>query len=294
MLVQYAFGLVQDAAEEIADFLAPIVNVGATIGRYKKFNAKNAFQVYSTARAVGGPAQRIAIGKDDGTYDCSPNALEYPVDQAQLDAAGNMSQVDMETASRTLLNQARLSRNVTVVSALRAAIAATVNVGKWTAADADPIAEIDSRIEVIAKNTGMMPNALCLGLTAWKIVKNHPKVTGRFKGISGGVTKELFASVLMNPLIEIRISTSVYDQAKQGADANNANVLGSDLFLFIRSQNPDRFDPSMAKTFRGGQYGIDDVRTYFDEPCRSNIFAIDWSEDSQLIGSMCGERIEVT
>ena len=58
-LKQYAYGVAQDVKSALADFIAPRVPVGVGTGMFKKFDDKNAFQRYDTARAVGGPATRI-------------------------------------------------------------------------------------------------------------------------------------------------------------------------------------------------------------------------------------------
>ena len=79
-LKSYAFGVAQDLSGSIADFIAPRVSVGIASGFYKKFGDKNAFQVYQTARALGGPATRMQFEADDPTFNCRPNALEAPID----------------------------------------------------------------------------------------------------------------------------------------------------------------------------------------------------------------------
>ena len=69
-LKQYAFGVAQDVKSSLADFIAPRVPVGVGSGQFKIFNDKDAFQIYDTRRAVGGPATRIEFDADDGTFNC--------------------------------------------------------------------------------------------------------------------------------------------------------------------------------------------------------------------------------
>ena len=79
-LKQYAYGVAQDVKSALADFIAPRVPVGVGTGMFKKFSDKNAFQLYDTKRAVGGPATRMEFEATDGTFNCEANALEVPID----------------------------------------------------------------------------------------------------------------------------------------------------------------------------------------------------------------------
>ena len=99
-LTNYAFGLEQDVRSSIADFLAPPTPVGVSIGQYKSFSEKNAFVIYSTQRALGGPATRVAFAASDSTFNClarsissldlaasrSSNAVRAPVVSASIRA----------------------------------------------------------------------------------------------------------------------------------------------------------------------------------------------------------------
>ncbi len=88
-LKNYAFGVAQDVKTSLADFIAPRVPVGMGSGQFKKFNEKNAFQVYDTARAVGGPATRMEFSADDEYFNCAANALEATIDDQEREKAGD-------------------------------------------------------------------------------------------------------------------------------------------------------------------------------------------------------------
>ena len=79
-LTNYARGIAQDMSSALANFLAPEVPVTSSTGQYKDYSDKNAFQVYDTSRAIGGPAKRIEFAASDPTYNCKPQALEIPID----------------------------------------------------------------------------------------------------------------------------------------------------------------------------------------------------------------------
>jgi hypothetical protein len=100
--------------------------------------------------------------------------------------------------------------------------------------------------------------------------------------------------MLLNPSIQVRVGVLSKDATKFGATASKANLIGADLFIFLRSPNPTVYDPSWMKTFAGGQGGIASVRTYRDESARSDVLAVDWSEDIQITSSIAAVRITVT
>jgi hypothetical protein len=294
-LTNYAQGVAQDRRSAIADFLAPIVPVSASIGQYKRFDSKNAFAVYDTARAIGGPATRIKFAADDPTFNCKPQALEIGIDDAERDAAGAGDPLGIEQAKLdTLISNAVIAREVKVVTAVKAGLAAVAGKGVWSSAANDPVAELDEQILAIATATGIMPNAIAFGVGAWSIFRNHPKVVSRQPGAELiGLTTDQAVRMTLNPGIEIRVGILSKDAAKWGNTKNAANIVGLEVFIFQRSAVPNQYDPSFAKTFTIGAGLVAGVREYRDESARSDIYAMDWSEDIQMVSTECARRLTI-
>ena len=295
-LKSYAYGVAQDVKTTLADFIAPRVPVGVGSGQFKKFSDKNAFQVYETLRAVGGKAKRIEFEASDGNFNCAANALELPIDDQEREKAGGADQALEESRARTLVINASLAREKKVFDLVKANVAAVASKGTWSSsASADPIDEIDEQIAAIATETGLMPNRMVIGLGAWRILKNHANVLKRQTGVSNkGVSLEVLAGMLLNPAMDIRVGVMSADSAKMGKTASKSNVVGSEIFLFHGSDNPTQYDPGFAKTFSIGATSVEDVRMYRDEGCRSDIIAVDWSEDVQVVSTICAKRITVS
>lgn len=296
ILTNYAVGLAQDLQSALAEFLAPTVVVPSTIGHFKKFDDKNAFQVYNTARAVGGTATRIEFESSDPTYNCKPQALEATIDDAERDAAGDTDPLALEQSKvKTLVSSAVLSHETQVTAATLSAITAEAGLGVYSDATKDPIAEIDGLIEAMTTATGMMPNRLAIGIGAWRVVRNHPKVIARQPGAALiGTTTSQFASMLLNPGIDIKVGVLSQDTTKFGKAKSASNIFGAEILLFIASPSPTQYDPSFAKTFMGKRGGITAVRQYRDESARSDVLAADWSRDIQITGTACGKRITLS
>ena len=295
-LKQYAYGVAQDVKSALADFIAPRVPVGVGTGMFKKFDDKNAFQRYDTARAVGGPATRIEFASTDGNFNCEANALEVPIDDQEREKAGDAQSALEEAKTRTLVINASLAREKRVFDLVKANVAAAASKGVWSSdATANPIDEIDEQIEAIATLTGLMPNRMVIGLGAWRVLKNHANVIARLNGSPDkSVSLDAFAGMLLNPQIEIRVGIMSIDANKTGKAASKSNVVGSEIFLFHGSDNPTQYDPGFAKTFSVGANSVEAVRLYREERNRSDILAVDWSEDVQVVSTICAKRITVS
>lgn len=295
-LTNYAQGVAQDLSSAIAEFIAPTVTVSATIGQYKSYDNKNAFQTYDSSRAVGGTARRIFMDASDPTYNCIPNALEIAIDDAERDAAGDGDPLVLEQAKvKTLVQASMTSHEKAVVDAIKNAENAVSGVGAWSTDTNDPIKELDAQIEAIAKETGQMPNAIVMGVDAWRLFRNNAKVRDRQPGAELiGLTTGQAGSMLLNPAMEIKIAPLVADGSKQGKAANKAFISGGECFVFVRSASPTIYDPSFAKVFAGARGGVTSVRSYRDESSRSDIYAVDWSRDIKVTSPISGSRITVS
>jgi len=301
-LTNYASGVLNDLQSATADFLAPQVQVPATIGQYKAYDDKNAFQVHDTSRGVGGPARRIFMDVSEPTYNCLPQALEITIDDSERDAAGTINPLDLEQAKvKTLVQSSVLSHERHVITTVNAAVTAdgtTVGggvMGTWSAAGTDPVVQMDSLIEGIAKATGQLPNAILMGMTAWRRFRNNAKVIEKQPGAALiGLNQGQASAMLINPSMEIRLSTMAYDTTKEGKTRNQAFVNGDDVYIFVRSASPTIYDPSALKTFAGGRGGVSAVREYRDESSRSDIYAVDWSRDVKVTSAISIARITTT
>ena len=291
-LTSYAQGIGMEAIDPIAELFAPTVQVSAAQGFYKQFSDKNAFQVLDTARAIGGPATRLEFAATDPTFNCLPQALEIGIDDHEREAAGSDPWALEQAKIKTLVQSARRSHAVKVYDALAAAVSGT---GKNWNSLANPIEDIDAEIVSIATTIGEMPNTIIFGLNAWATFRKHAKVLERFPGADiVGVNTMQAAQLLINPSIRIVVSTLVKDTAKRGVAKSNAQVVGASAWIFHSSPAPSLYDPSFAKTFRTNSSGVDAVYRYRDDKSRSDIYAVDWSEDIKVTSSVSASRLTIT
>jgi len=81
------------------------------------------------------------------------------------------------------------------------------------------------------------------------------------------------------------------DTAKLGGAKANVNTFVQQLVSVHASQSPTLYDPSFMKTFRLRRGGVDVVRMYREDSARSNILAVDWSEDIRVTPSVCARKV---
>lgn len=291
-LTDYAKGIGFNAVDVASRILAPEVIVGSPIGQFKKFDDKNAFQAPDTSRALGGAARRLEFNGTDGSYNCQPQALEIGIDDAERADADNLG---LEQGKiKTVVSSAIRAHGKKVYDKAAAGLAAAATPAWSTPSSGSPISDLNAQIDAIVTETGEFPTHIVLGVTAWRYFVQHDKVADRFK--SGVVTPQTVkaASLLLAPSIEFVVSPLVTDTAKAGVAKSNAQVFGANIFLVISSAAPSIYDPSFMKTFRTQAGGVEAVRSYRDDKARSDIYAVDWSEDIQVTSTAGARRLTVS
>lgn len=291
---EYAQGAAQDATSPVADFLAPAVEVTNPVGYYKEYDDKNRFVVPDTKRALGGPAAQLGWDKSDKTYNCTPHALDVPVDIAEGDAEESMEHA-LQEASDMGAEVGGLSHEKEVVDlAVKVTTPGVENVD--FAAAQDPIDQLDELIIDVVKNANygsQMGIKLLFGPTYARRLKNHPLVRGRFPGAAKVAPSidEIVSLFLMKP--QVRISTMVYDAAPQGKAKSLSFLLDDKLLIFASRDNPTRRDPSFMKTFRlrnrWMQPGI-----YQSADGRQEVAKLDWSVDPRVTNSVAAQLCGIT
>lgn len=298
LLTTYARGLAADALKKqaLVDFICPPVETGMATGRYKLLDDKNSLVATDAKRGIGSHAKRLEFSASDGQYNCEPYSLEIPIDDHELRVAGDAGlELLKQGKTAALINTQVVSRENDVWTKLRAAVSATANVGVWSNAAKDPVAEIDAIIAGIATSLGVMPNRVVFGLGAWQVFRSHPLVMKRFPTtMFASLRPDQAAGLFLNPEVEVRIGTMPKDAAKAGAAKSAQNIVGNEVWVFYASPSTGVFDNSFAKCFRMRGDGVMSVREYRDESARSNILAIDWTEQPLVTRSDAGARITLS
>lgn len=291
---QYAQGAAQSMLSSLADFIAPTVNVGSSVGRHKVYTEKNRFHIPDTKRSVGGPANILTFSQTDAYYNCEPHALDYPVDYLEQLEAAPLENMIREGAV-SVAEVAALSHEKRVLDLALAADASPTD-SDFTSSSVDPVAIIDSAIEDVLKATkagSFMNIRIALGVTAMRLLKNNPVIRSRvFSGAKNPkepvTIEQLSALFLGTP--QFKLSMLVEDTAPEGLDENLQFLMSNSILVFAASNTPTRRDPSFMKTFRlMGQWMT--PRSYQSTDGRQEIAGFDWSEDVQVTNTAAIKRI---
>ena len=243
MMQQFALGAEQSAVQPVADFIAPPVEVGTSVGSYKSYDEKNRFHIPNTLRALGGRATELRFEASDNTYNCSPHALDYPIDNLEAIESAPLENMLREGAI-ACAEVGGLSHEKTVIDAALAAAGAGTDVNA-TVATTDLVDLIDIQIANVilaAKYGSLMNVGVVMGTQAYRRLKNHPLVRSRFtigtgtnrsNGRSGGNTG---AAASINPSVDdlaglfmgnpdVKVSFMCHDTAGPGEDASMGFLL---------------------------------------------------------------------
>jgi hypothetical protein len=288
----YAQGTARQNLSSIASFLAPVVEVSTNTGHFKKYDDTHRFKLPDTRRALRGAATVLNWNASDATYNCTPNAIDVPVDKLEsLEAAYAMDAI--KEAADDAAEVAGLAHEQAVITKAMAAAGAGTN-HNFTLDSVDPMAILDAAILSVskaAKHSNLMEIGILMGPTAFLRYKGNKNVRAAKAG--GGKTVSINlddVSQLQIGGVQAQMSTMIYDAAAEGLPQDIQFLLDSSILVFVRKANPTRRDPSFMKTF-SLRSGILRPRVYESPDGRVDFAAFDWSEDVQVTNSLAITRI---
>ena len=283
----------QSAIRKVANFIAPSVEVPAISGQYKIYDAKHRYKRPITRRSEDGKATRIGFSaKGDPHFNLAPNALDFPIPNAEQLAAGDL--LNYAQYGATLLSDAAgLAHEGEVIDMALAAVGAGTNVNFLD----DTIDIIDLLDEQIQNTMKLAKNGagikVLFGATAYRRTKNNKSVRGRY--VSGSGTKfatpglaDIQAMLFGNPQLEMALL--VEDIAAEGKAADIQFMLDETIMIFASNDTPNTMDPSFMKTFRlMGQWMV--PGTYLSEDERDQVLKFDWFEQIVVTNAPAAVRI---
>lgn len=278
-----------EVAVDLSALFFPVVGVKAAEGRYLDWRNKLAFAAFNTHLMRDNSARRIELVKSKGYFDCEPNALEIARWRADLlqENAPELTKVSL----KTLMSAQFVSRNVSALEIVRAAVPAASGFGAWrgntaTASAADPITEIEALCAQVSM-TGKTPNKIVMGRSVWSTLRNHPNVLKRVPGISVAVSEQQLLETLTYKGLDIII---VDEMAL--VDGEMAELMKNDLVVFYNSAAPDTEDLSMGKEFSLTPEGPKVIE--YTEHGMNEVTALLWSSDRKVTNTSAVARLTVT
>ncbi|MGC9940707.1 MAG: hypothetical protein ABSE48_02670 [Verrucomicrobiota bacterium] len=287
LLQNFAVTASQKAIRPVGSFIAPICEVPDLTFRYKVYTEQNRYRVPQTKRQPGSRATAIGFSAADASLTLEPNALDFPIPNAdQLSDEG--LQYSLMEAQSVLADASALAlENEIVTLAQSAAMASPLSqTVDFTDPTVDPVAIIDSQIlNVVKAAKNGAPVKVLFGTTKFKQFRDNPNVRSRFVvsnrgggsenvGIVSPTITDVGDLLITSP--EVECSMMVIDQSSPGEAANIQFLLDNIVIVFASSSAPNRMDPSFMKTFaRMG--GFFRSGSYTTEDQRDQVLKMDWT-----------------
>ena len=289
LLTNYAITASQKAIRPVGQFIAPICEVPDLTFRYKKYTENNRYRVPLTKRQPGAPATSLGFTGDDASQTLEPNALDFPIPNADQ-LSDEAAQYAIMEAQGVLADASALAlENEIVTMAQTQALASSLTTAAdFTNSGVDPIALLDNlilQVSLAAKNGA--PVKVLFGTTKFKQFRNNPNVRSRFivaaNGGKGGASNvgtisptitDVGGLLITNP--EVQLSMMVIDTSAAGATSTMKFLLDTIVIVFASSSTPNRMDPSFMKTFaRMG--GFFRSGSYTTQDQRDQVLKMDWT-----------------
>jgi hypothetical protein len=181
-LTDFATGHMNDMKKtyELAERICPTVHVPGSVGRYKKFDDVNSFQVYVTKRGIGADPTRVQFAAEDAYYHCAPQALEITVDEEERNLVGADNAIAQQLLDegkiKALTNVCLLSYAYNRVNYVLTNTAAVAGRGNFSNPNIDPIDQIDEQLDNISKLCGSTDNIkITMDVSAWRAKSSTPE-----------------------------------------------------------------------------------------------------------------------
>ncbi len=240
--------------EHVGMHLFPVVPVSQTGGKIIQFG-KEAFRLYSTARAPGENARRVRFGHEGKPYAVENHAMDAVVPREWMRDASVVPGINLATRAINLVNrsgslvlenqQAGIARNAANYDANHKLTLAGTD--QWSDyANSDPIGDVDDAKEAVRESIGIYPNVMEISAKVFKILKEHPTILDKIKHTQTGVvTADLLQSVFDIPKIVIGKAIAFDD-----ADAS-IDIWGKDVVLaYVPDSTTGHEEPSYGYTYQ--------------------------------------------
>jgi len=283
-------------AEYASSVLAPIFPVKTQAATFPIFKRENLLNVpILKQRAPGSPYQRADLELGSDTYATKDYGIAIPLDDRQTAiyaSAFDAERGAMQTNTRIIM----LNKEIRVKNLVTGAGVPTSSPGtKWDQANSDPIGDVNAIKEVIHDNCGLDANIAIIPRDTFNILKEHTKITEKYKYTKGGVvTADILAAIF--GVSRIVVAGAAYNTAVEGQAMSIGKVWGKSVVFAYANPTLDLNSPSFARTFAwagytGGAGKEIVVKSHRDEDAHSWIHEMMHDVDEKLVAPACGYHL---
>ncbi len=264
----------------IADQLFPTIPVNKQSNKYFIYS-KDRFRTMGDSRRPGARANEIEWSLSTDTYYAEGHALAQAIPdelRANSDPAIDIDVDVTETLTDLLFVQREVAVANTVTNpALLTQNATLAGTTQWSDyVNSDPIVAVEAQKATIQQQIGQAPNSLIVSYPVFIQLRNHPKVTDRFKYTQVGIIQPEHLKAVFN-VDHFIVAGAVMNTAAEGTPDVLSFIWGKNAVLFYQPPSPGRRTVSLGYQFTwlfGSNTDGFLVKRYRDESRTSDIVEV--------------------
>lgn len=278
--------------DRVGQLLFPAVPVSVSAGKVVEFG-RESFILYNARRAPGAATKQIEFGYEGKPFVLSQDSLESKVPREFARDAAAVPGINLGVrASNTVMNaltltleyeQAQIATDPANYDANHKL--ALSGSSQWSDGSSDPIGNIENGRQAVRASCGLYPNTMVLGPAPYAALKNHPKVTARFRNTDIVTAQMLAALFELDVLTEGR--SVVADDTGTFRD-----VWGGDVVMaYAPRASSGVEEPSFGYTYTMAQNPFVEA-PYWDGNKKSWIYGVTYERGPVLTGMAAGFLIK--
>ena len=291
----------------IIDQLAPTVPVAKQSDGFNIWSIADAYRVEDDRRAPGTEANVITRSVSSDTFYCRNYALKDRIpleDIANADPGFSFLTARQDRAEflkekLTLNWEARVVDMVTSTSNVGSSTAVGSNWSDPVDGHSDPIGDLQTAIENVEGVTGITPNSIIFGATAWKYFRNHANVISRLFGYQTterGRIANLNNVTALFEMERVLIGGLYYNSAQEGQGASLARKWADKVLVYYAPPTARKDTPSFMYSFRWNAVpGFDMQAEVFSLPrAKAEEVQVGYFQDEKITAKTLGFLITAT
>jgi len=279
----------------IATRVLPIAGVtkkASTMSVITRENMKRA----DIKRANGAAFNRITLIAEDLAYACKTHGLEAQLTDHDRENYKDDYDAEIETAQvlkKKFYNELEIETaaavfNTTTWLTTNAALYTDNKATPWSAIATDIVSQVEAAIVLVEDNTGVSPDALIIGKSAFNNLCKNTAILARFPGATV-VTLQMIQANLsaIFGLPNLIVGGGAYDSAKEGQDFVAAKIWDYKYAMVAKIQRgPTRVEPGLGRTIIWeGMSSADEVQPvdqYREPQTKSDIFQTEQFSEEKI------------
>jgi hypothetical protein len=244
-------------------------------------------------RAPGTKSNEITWSFSYDTFFCDGHALSELIPDESFQ--NNDTGFDLESEStenimnRLLLNKEIAGAKVLLDTTKYDADLVYTPAKKWSAADSDPVKDIETAKNDMHLKSGFAPNVLVLSRPVYNVLRMHPKLLSYFKVTEiSVVTLDMIRTFLDVP--QVIVASAMKSTTKEGKAVSRGYIWGENAVLAYVPARPARKTPALGYQFQWDAHGngtIETRRIYKEEERALKIESEMWY-DFKIVSNVGG------